>query len=203
MTRDTLCFSMYSLISMRIINFSSSKRNSASARASSVLPTPVGPRKMNEPIGRLVSESPARLRRTAFDTRSSASSWPTTRSRSRSSMCTSFCASPSSNRPVGMPVHLLTSFAMSSSSTSSFSIELFNLLLKLADFSDGFLFRLPARLSRAGIFFQRRQFLFDLLAPLLRVRIAFLQQRLALNFQLHDAPFDLVNFHGQGIDLHA
>jgi len=36
MSRDTLCFSMYSLISMRIINFSSSKRNSASARASSV-----------------------------------------------------------------------------------------------------------------------------------------------------------------------
>ncbi len=83
-----------------------------------------------------------------------------------------------------------------------FRFELFNLLLELADFSDGFLFRLPPRLSRAGIFFQRRQFLFDLLAPLLRVRIAFFQQRLALNFQLHDAPLDLVNFHGQGIDLH-
>src|SRR5437588_199030 len=129
-SRDTLCFSMYSLISMLIISFSSSKRNSASARASSVFPTPVGPRKMNEPIGRLVSESPARLRRTAFDTRSSASSCPTTRCRSR-------------------------------------------------------------------------QFLLDLLAPLLRVRIGFLQQRLALNFQLHDAPLDLVNLHGQGIDLHA
>src|SRR6266851_2559054 len=42
--------------------------------------------------------------------------------RKRSSICTSFCASPSSNRPVGMPVHLLTSLAMSSSSTSSLSI---------------------------------------------------------------------------------
>jgi len=38
-------------------------------------------------------------------------------------MCTSFCASPSSRRPVGMPVHLLTSLAISSSSTSSFSIR--------------------------------------------------------------------------------
>ena len=122
MSRDTLCFSMYSLMSMRIINFSSSKRNSAKARASSVLPTPVGPRKMKEPIGRLVSERPARLRRTAFDTRCRAPSWPTTRCRSRSSMWTSFCASPSSNRPTGMPVHLLTSLAMSSSSTSSFSM---------------------------------------------------------------------------------
>ena len=43
---------MYSLMSIRIIACSSSNRNSASARASSVLPTPVGPRNMNEPIGR-------------------------------------------------------------------------------------------------------------------------------------------------------
>ena len=67
MSRATLCFSMYSLMSMRIIACSSSKRNSASARASSVLPTPVGPRKMNEPMGRFGSCKPARARRTAFD----------------------------------------------------------------------------------------------------------------------------------------
>ena len=48
---------------------SSSKRNSASARASSVLPTPVGPRKRNEPIGRLGSERPERERRMALDDR--------------------------------------------------------------------------------------------------------------------------------------
>ena len=46
---------MYSLMSIRTIACSSSKRNSASARAVSVFPTPVGPRKMNEPIGRLGS----------------------------------------------------------------------------------------------------------------------------------------------------
>ena len=66
MSRATACFSMYSDMSMRTIACSSSNRNSASARAVSVLPTPVGPRKMNEPIGRLGSCSPARERRTAF-----------------------------------------------------------------------------------------------------------------------------------------
>src|SRR6202035_3916425 len=62
MRRDTECFSMYSDMSMRSRARSSSKRNSARARASSVLPTPVGPRKMNEPMGRLGSLSPARER---------------------------------------------------------------------------------------------------------------------------------------------
>src|SRR5437870_7310252 len=47
-------------MSIRIIARSSSKRNSASARASSVFPTPVGPRKRNEPMGRLGSASPDR-----------------------------------------------------------------------------------------------------------------------------------------------
>ena len=44
---------MYSLMSSWISASSSSKRNSASALASSVFPTPVGPRKMNEPLGPL------------------------------------------------------------------------------------------------------------------------------------------------------
>jgi hypothetical protein len=47
---------------MRIIACSSSNRNSASARASSVLPTPVGPRKMKLPSGRFGSCRPARAR---------------------------------------------------------------------------------------------------------------------------------------------
>ena len=59
--------SMYSLMSMRTMASSSSKRNSARALASSVLPTPVGPRKMNEPMGRRGSQRPARARRTASD----------------------------------------------------------------------------------------------------------------------------------------
>ena len=56
---------MYSLMSMRTIADSSSNRKAASALVSSVLPTPVGPRKMNEPMGRLGSCSPARARLTA------------------------------------------------------------------------------------------------------------------------------------------
>src|SRR2546422_444170 len=58
--RATACFSMYSDMSSRTNAFSSSNRNSASARAVSVFPTPVGPRKMNDPVGRLGSCSPAR-----------------------------------------------------------------------------------------------------------------------------------------------
>ena len=39
-------------------------------------------------------------------------------------MCTSFCISPSSSLDTGMPVHLETTAAMSSASTSSLSILL-------------------------------------------------------------------------------
>src|SRR3954469_20003511 len=52
MSRATECFSMYSDMSMRSSALSSSNRYSASALVNSVLPTPVGPRNMNEPIGR-------------------------------------------------------------------------------------------------------------------------------------------------------
>src|SRR5262249_29515620 len=48
---------------------SSSNMNSASARASSVLPTPVGPRKTKEPIGRFGSCRPVRARRRPFASR--------------------------------------------------------------------------------------------------------------------------------------
>ena len=97
MSRETENFSMYSLMSMRIMAVSSSNRNSARARASSVLPTPVGPRKRNEPIGRRGPSGRRgpggrRRRRPAM-----ASSWPTTRSCSRSSMWTSLAGSPSSS----------------------------------------------------------------------------------------------------------
>ena len=53
--RATACFSMYSDMSSRIMAVSSSNRNSARALVSSVLPTPVGPRNRNEPIGRFGS----------------------------------------------------------------------------------------------------------------------------------------------------
>ena len=74
MRRWTLNFSMYSAMSMRTSARSSSNRHSASALASSVLPTPVGPRKKKLPMGRSGSDRPARLRRTAAATARTASS---------------------------------------------------------------------------------------------------------------------------------
>ncbi len=73
-SRETVCFSPYSLMSSEISAFSSSNRNSASALASSVFPTPVGPAKMNEPEGRFGSLSPARVRRIVLESTEMASS---------------------------------------------------------------------------------------------------------------------------------
>ena len=98
---------------------SSSNKNSANAFAVSVLPTPVGPRKIKEPIGRFGSCNPARERRTALATACKPSSCPITRLRRFSSIATSFCISPSSILETGTPVHFATTSAMSSSSTSS------------------------------------------------------------------------------------
>src|SRR4030095_15139734 len=55
---------------------SSPNRKFASAFDSSVLPTPDGPAKMNDPDGRLGSFRPARVRRMACDTDRTASCWP-------------------------------------------------------------------------------------------------------------------------------
>src|SRR5206468_3056989 len=52
---------MYSDMSSCTSASSSPNRNSASAFDSSVLPTPLGPRKMNEPLGRFGSFRPARV----------------------------------------------------------------------------------------------------------------------------------------------
>ncbi len=108
---------MNSDMSMRTIASSVSNRNSASAFDNSVLPTPVGPRNRNEPLGRFGSESPARERRIASDTALTASSWPTTRFDSDSSIRSNFSRSPSSIFDTGMPVHLETTSAISSSVT--------------------------------------------------------------------------------------
>ena len=110
---------MYSDMSMRTIASCESNMYSASARASSVLPTPVGPRNRKVPIGRSGSDSPARERRSAFETASTASSWPTTRWCRRSSIFSSLAISASIRRETGMPVHFATTSATSSASTCS------------------------------------------------------------------------------------
>ena len=109
---------MNSLMSILMSASSLPNMNSASALASSVLPTPVGPRKMNEPMGRLGSLRPARARRTALEIVSIASFWPMTRLWSASSMCSSRSDSSWAIRVTGMPVHIATTWAMSSSPTT-------------------------------------------------------------------------------------
>ena len=76
---DTLCFSMYSDISTRIIACSLPNTASAKALESSVFPTPVGPRNRKEPIGLAGSFRPTLPRFTARATADTASSWPITR----------------------------------------------------------------------------------------------------------------------------
>src|SRR3989344_3314074 len=84
---------MNSLMSMRIRRSSLSNKKPASALQSSVLPTPVGPRNRNEPVGRLGSDRPERERRMALATAAIASCWPTTRSCSLVSIFDTFlCA---------------------------------------------------------------------------------------------------------------
>ncbi len=107
---------MYSDMSTRMSADGSAKRNLASARASSVLPTPVGPQKMNEPIGWFGSLRPARERRMARLIALMASSWPTTERCSSSSIRRSRDASCSCRRVTGIPVQRLTMKAMFSSS---------------------------------------------------------------------------------------
>src|ERR1035438_5857826 len=77
---------MYSDMSKRTRLFSLPNRKPASARATSVLPTPVGPRKRNEPAGRLLDFKPARDRRMARASAEMAFSWLMTRLCSSSSM---------------------------------------------------------------------------------------------------------------------
>mmetsp|Transcript_11597 Transcript_11597/g.17390 ORF Transcript_11597/g.17390 Transcript_11597/m.17390 type:complete len:275 (-) Transcript_11597:1346-2170(-) len=64
----TLCFSMYSDMSMRTISFSLPKYVSARVLHSSVFPTPVGPQNMKLATGREVSRNPDLARLTALDT---------------------------------------------------------------------------------------------------------------------------------------
>src|SRR5882672_11621847 len=108
---------MYSDMSIRTMASSVSNMKSANALQSSVLPTPVGPKNMNEPVGRFGSDKPARERRMASATALTASPWPTTRLSRTSSIRNSLSRSPSSMRDTGMPVHLETISATSTSVT--------------------------------------------------------------------------------------
>ena len=109
---------MYSLMSIWIRASASPNMNSARALASRVLPTPVGPAKTKQPVGRLGSFSPLRLRRTALLTDLIASSWLTTRLCRSSSIFISRIESSVVIRVNGTPVILETTSAITSSSTT-------------------------------------------------------------------------------------
>jgi len=113
--RDTACFSMYSDISNRTIASSLPNIASARARASSVFPTPVGPRKIKEPIGRLGFLSPALALLTARATASTAFSCPTTRWCMTDSRLTRRSLSSSASLLTGTPVQSATMAATSTS----------------------------------------------------------------------------------------
>ena len=96
-------------------------RASASARASSVFPTPVGPTNSSDPSGRPGAANPDRPARTASATASTAASCPTTRrasSSSSASSCARSAAPTASTRPTGIPVARATAAATSSAVSS-------------------------------------------------------------------------------------
>ena len=109
---------MKSDMSMRTRASASPNRNSASVLATSVFPTPVGPRNTNEPSGRRAEDRPVRDRRMADAITEMASSWPMTFLCSSSSMRSSFCDSLCTMRASGMPVMSEMTCWMSSTSTT-------------------------------------------------------------------------------------
>ena len=124
MNFETACLSIYSDISTLTSAFSSLNMNSARANASSVLPTPVGPRNINDPIGRFSSAMPALLRLIEDAILDIASSCPTTRFLRSASTRINLFASDSRILLIGIPVQRDTISAISSSVISSFKIRL-------------------------------------------------------------------------------
>ena len=137
---DTLCFSIYSDISTRIRSSSLPNRALASVFESSVLPTPVGPRNKNDPIGRFGLLSPTLLLFTAFATALTASSCPITYLWSSFSRFRKRSISPFVSCVTGICVHKDTTSAASSTVNCgiSFSFLCVRFILRSNDFSSLF-----------------------------------------------------------------
>ena len=67
----------------------------------------------------------------------------------------------------------------------------------------GFLFELPASLERVAFGAEVCDFGFDLAQAFSRGRVFLFLQRLALDFELHGAAQDLVEFGRHGVDFSA
>jgi hypothetical protein len=109
---------MNSDISKRTRALSLPNMKCASVRATSVLPTPVGPRNRNEPMGRFGLFRPARERRMARAKALMALSCEMMRLCSSSSMRSSFWVSSSLIEVMGTPVQRDTTSSMSSRPTT-------------------------------------------------------------------------------------
>ncbi len=112
---------MNSDMSIRTMLSSLSNMKFANVLHSSVLPTPVGPKNKNDPIGRFGSDKPARLRLMAFATASTASFCPITRWCNSSSIRNNLSRSPSNILATGIPVCLESTSAISASVTLFFN----------------------------------------------------------------------------------
>ena len=106
---------------MRIKASSESNKNSDNVFANSVLPTPVGPKKIKDPIGRLGSLKPARVLCIVLVNFSTALSCPTTRCFNVSAICSNRWLSSSAIRLTGIPVIMDITEAISSSVTEYLS----------------------------------------------------------------------------------
>ena len=114
---------------------SSSNNSYARLLATSVLPTPVGPKNINVPIGLLGSFIPLLERSIALLTNFNASSCPLTRFFKLSYKCKTFSFSLEINFDKGILVHLLITLAMSSLVTTSDKIPSLPFLLNSLSFS--------------------------------------------------------------------
>mmetsp|Transcript_34564 Transcript_34564/g.72401 ORF Transcript_34564/g.72401 Transcript_34564/m.72401 type:complete len:460 (-) Transcript_34564:1111-2490(-) len=149
--RETVCFPPNSDMSIRVIAFWSSKRNSASALHSSVFPTPDGPAQRKLPRVRSRACNPVRDNRTQFNTAVNAWSWPTTRLRSSSSMSSNFLNSFPVIFDTGIPVARATIVAMALASTASAGNRLFLMLGALSRSLSSSLSRSSSSCCRSGI----------------------------------------------------
>ena len=137
---DTLCFSIYSDISTRIRSSSLPNKAFANVFDNSVLPTPVGPKNKNDPIGRFGLLRPTLLLFTALATALTASSCPITCLWSSFSKCLNRSISPFVSCVTGICVHKETTSAASSvvNSGISFCFFWFLFILRSRDFSSLF-----------------------------------------------------------------
>ncbi len=84
-----------------------------------------------------------------------------------------------------------------------FDAHLLELFLQLAPGKNGVFLLLPVAGQPALFFLEVSQLLLELLQALLRRLVCFLLEGLALDLELHDPAFDLVELGGHRVDLHT